>query len=175
LTLLALALLLRVGAPPAPPALVVLGLLIAVGALRLYPGGVPRLGFHFAVTPDSVTLAHPRSGLRMSPDDVSQYTALLGSIEELAPGRTLWAGPDAPEVYFLSGVPNRTRTMFDFLDDSPTATLPLAARVHRAGATLVVVKTAPSFSARPSEDALAQLRARYPHERTHPGFVVLWQ
>jgi hypothetical protein len=175
LTLLALAMLVRVGAPPAPPALVVLGLLIAVGALRLYPGGVPRLGFHFAVTPDSVPFAHPRSGLRMSPDDVSQYTALLGSIEELAPGRTLWAGPDAPEVYFLSGVPNRTRTMFDFLDDSPTATLPLAARVHRAGATLVVINTAPSFSARPREDELALLRARYPHERTHPGFVVLWQ
>ncbi len=177
LTLLALALLVRVGAPPPhpAPALAILGLVAVFGATRLYPGGVPRLGFHFAVTPDTVPLALPRSGLRVSPDDASQYGALLGSIEALAPGRVLWAGPDAPELYFLSGLPNRTRTMFDFLDADSAATLPLPARVARMGATLVVVKTAPSFSASPSADELATLRAHFPHERAHDGFLVFWQ
>ena len=177
LSLLAFAMLMRSGARPVHPAPLValLALFAAFGATRLLPGTSARLGFFYAPAADTVTLAIPRGGLRVSAGDASQYHALLGSIEELAPGRRLWAGPDAPEVYFLSGLRNHTRTMFDFLDDAETARLPLPQRIAHSGATLVVLKTAPSFSARPSAGDVDALRARYPFAREVGGFHLFWQ
>jgi len=106
--------------------------------------------------------------------DAARYEALVGAVQGLANGRTLWAGPDAPEVYFLSGVPNRTRTLFDFLDVR-TATVPLIERVRAAQATLVVLNLQPDFSRPPDSSTVAALRADFPNARGFPGFIVFWK
>jgi hypothetical protein len=87
----------------------------------------------------------------------------------------MWAGPDAPELYFLSGLPNRTRTLFDFLDAPAVSTLPLVQRLEAIGAKLVVVKERPLFSRALTEAQLDTLRASFPGQRSLRGFLVLWR
>ena len=43
------------------------------------------------------------------------------------------------------------------------------------GATLVVLKLAPSFSPPPGRGTIAALRAEFPNARPLPGFLILWR
>ena len=152
--------------------LVVAGFLLVFGLMRVIPGSVESFGSRFVATDETVGLKLARGGLRVRAADAARYEALVGAVQGLANGRTLWAGPDAPEVYFLSGVPNQTRTLFDFLDVTP---VPLLERVRAAQATLVVLNLTPDFSGPPDEATVAALRADFPNVTEFPGFLVLWR
>jgi hypothetical protein len=65
--------------------------------------------------------------------------------------------------------------MFEFLDASSTAEAPIEQRVRDLGATLVVLKLAPSFSPPPGRGTIAALRAEFPNARPLPGFLILWR
>ena len=133
------------GRTPASVQLVVVGFLLLFGIVRVTPGTVESFGSRFIETDETVRMKLERSGLRVRAADAARYEALVGAVQVLAKDRTLWAGPDAPEVYFLSGVPNQTRTLFDFLDVT-AGTVPLIERVRAAQATLVVLNLQPDFS-----------------------------
>ena len=153
---------------------VVVGFLLVFGLVRVTPGSVESFGSRFVPTDETVRLNLPRGGLRVRAADAARYEALVGAVQDLANGRTLWAGPDAPEVYFLSGMRNQTRTLFDFLDVT-TATVPLVERVRAAQATLVVLNLRPDFSRPPDAVTVAALRADFPNARGFPGFIVFWR
>jgi hypothetical protein len=162
------------GRTPASIQLVVIIFLLLFGIVRVSPGTHNSFGFRFIETDEIVRMKLPKSGLRVRAFDATRYEALIGAVQTLAEGRTLWAGPDAPEVYFLSGVPNQTRTLYDFLDDN-AATVPLIDRIRATRATLVVLKTDPDFSAAPTQATVDALRADFPNARGVPGFLVFWR
>lgn len=151
---------------------VVAGFLLLFGLLRVIPGTVESFGSRFVATDETVLLKLERGGLHVRAADAARYEALVHHVQGLANGRILWAGPDAPEVYFLSGIPNLTRTLFDFLD---VTQVPLIERVRAAGATLVVLNLTPDFSGPPDEATVAALRADLPNVTEFPGFLVLWR
>jgi len=70
--------------------------------------------------PDNQTelLDIDRGGIRVSSFDDSQYEQLVAALRAHAKGEFTYAAPDCPEVYFLSGLRNPTRTLYDFLDDA---------------------------------------------------------
>lgn len=174
LSLLALAVVMRLLSPAAAPIHVVtVAFLLLFGLMRVNPGTYQTFGWRFIETNETTRLKLPRSGLRVSEADAVRYQALIGLVQSLAAGRRLWAGPDSPEVYFLSGVPNHTRTLFDFLDDPPD--LPLIDRVHAAAATLVVLNTRPDFGPAPDQATVEALRAEFPNVQAVPGFLVFWK
>ena len=162
------------GRTPASIQLVVVAFLLVFGLVRVTPGTVHSFGWRFVETDETVRMKLPKSGLRVRAADAERYEALIGAVQVLAKDRTLWAGPDAPEVYFLSGVPNRTRTLFDFLD-ATAGTVPLIDRVHAAQASLVVLNLQPDFSGPPDRATVDALRAEFPNARTVPGFLVFWR
>ena len=162
------------GRTPVPLQLVVAGFLLVFGLVRVTPGTVESFGSRFVETDETVRLKLERSGLRVRAPDAARYDVLVGAVQALAKGRTLWAGPDAPEVYFLSGVPNQTRTLFDFLDVT-AGTVPLIERVRAAQATLVVLNLQPDFSGAPDQATVDALRADFPNVRGVPGFMVFWR
>jgi hypothetical protein len=175
LAMLALAAVVRaVGHTPVPMQLVVASFLLAFGLVRVTPGAVESFGSRFMPTDETVRLKLDRGGLRVRASDAARYETLIDAVQRLAAGRTLWAGPDAPEVYFLSGVTNRTRTLFDFLDDA-AGSVPLIARIRATGATLVVLNLRPDFSGPPSQSTIDALRAEFPNARSVPGFLVFWR
>ena len=154
--------------------LVVVIFLLLFGIVRVNPGTHKSFGFRFIETDETVRMKLERSSLRVRAADAARYEALIGAVQVLAKDRTLWAGPDAPEVYFLSGVPNRTRTLFDFLDVT-AGTVPLIERVHAAQATLVVLNLQPDFSEPPDQATVDALRGEFPNARSVPGFLVFWR
>jgi hypothetical protein len=173
LAMLALAAVVRTaGRTPVALQLVVAGFLLVFGLVRVTPGAVDTFGSRFMPTDETVRLKLDRGGLRVRAEDAARYEALIGAVQTLAPGRTLWAGPDAPEVYFLSGVPNHTRTLFDFLD---VAARPLIERVRAVQATLVVLNLRPDFSGAPDQATVDALRADFPNVRSLPGFLIFWR
>lgn len=158
---------------------VVFQLIIAVfflvfGWLRIVPGTVQSLGRAY-MKPNVVALELPRGGLRIHPYEAIAYERLIPFVTEVAAGRTIWAGPDSPEVYFLSALPNRTRTIFDFLDPAAAMTAELVPRLDALGVSVIVLKLQPPFSAAPTAAAVAALRRVFPNERAMPGFLVLWR
>jgi hypothetical protein len=124
---------------------------------------------------ETAKLTLPRATLRVEPDGAALYNALIPFVQAQAKGGVIWAGPDAPEIYFLSGLPNHTRTTFDFLDRSAAAALPLPARVARIDASVVVLKQDPQFSVRPTPADIHELGRAYPHQKAFDGFLVLWR
>lgn len=162
------------GRTPASLQLVVVVFLLVFGLVRVTPGSVESFGSRFAHTDETVPLKLERSGLRVRASDAAAYEKLIGAVQVLAKDRTLWAGPDAPEIYFLSGVPNRTRTLFDFLD-ADAGKVPIIERVRATKASLVVLKLQPDFSPPPDQATVNALAAEFPNGRSAPGFLVFWR
>jgi hypothetical protein len=162
------------GVTPGVLQLVVAGFLLVFGAVRVTPGAVETFGSRFARSDETVRLELERSGLRVRAADAAGYQKLIRFIEPLAKDRTLWAGPDAPEIYFLSGAANHTRTLFDFLDADGGAA-PIVDRIHAADATLVVLKLQPDFSRPPDQATVDALTAAFPNGGSAQGFLVFWR
>ena len=120
------------------------------------------------------TAVVPRAGITMSPDDRIQYAQLVGLIQQANRGkRYIYAGPDCPEVYFLSGTSNPTRTLYEFLRPArPSDTIRL---LEQRGVDVVVINHAPGFSG-PLNPTLARaFERRYPYSAVAGHFVVRWR
>ncbi len=155
--------------------LVVTLFVLAFGGLRILPGAVGSLGALYLPSREQSTLALPRGGLRVSASDSARYITVIALVREKAAGRPIWAGPDSPEIYFLSGIQNRTRTLFDFLDRTASGAIPPATRLDSLGVSLVVLKLQPDFSPPPDVPAVQDLERFYPHRRLLDGFLVMWR
>ena len=84
------------------------------------------------------------------------------------------ATPDCPEIYFLSGFRNPTRTFYEAFDEEPMTAARLLALIDRRGITVVVINLQPEFS--PGLDArlVRALTDRFPHAATAGRFMVRW-
>jgi hypothetical protein len=118
----------------------------------------------------------PRSRLRIPPDEAFEYLGLVSAIRtRIRTGEYLYATPDCPEVYFLSGTRNPSGDLYEFLRHprrSVTDTLELIEHHH---INLIVINRAPHFSG-PVDPALeTALESRFPHSVVVGRFVVRWR
>ena len=155
--------------------LVVIGFLLTFGLVRVIPGSPGSRGLGFAPSKNIAPLDLPRSGLRVEPLESVVYEDVIRLVQDKASGGAIWAGPDAPEIYFLSGLPNRTRTFFDFLDGPAQNSISLVDRVAALEAKVVVVKKNAQFSPALSLAVVDSLRRTYTSQRDFPGYLVLWR
>ena len=161
--------------PPihAVPMLVV-GFFAAFAVFRTNSDRVSGMGDWYHPRQQLVQLGGERGGIMVLRTDSMAYGSLVTQLHAHARGGYTWASPDAPEVYFLSGLRNPTRTLFDVFDDSTNRT----ARVLRAldvhGVTAVVLNS-PVASAPLSADMFAQLTIRYPRSQYIGPFQLRWR
>jgi hypothetical protein len=153
------------------PAAALAALYLLFGLTQVLPGAPEELGFARTAAEGRRWLETPRGRLLVPTDDAAQYMRLIATIDSLPPG-PIWAGPDAPEVAFLSGRPDLNRSFFSFLakDNPPGAGF--AARIYAQGARAVVVDTAPSFSARFPTGSLDSVMRYFPRVTTIDRFQV---
>ncbi|MCE9601297.1 MAG: glycosyltransferase family 39 protein [Gemmatimonadetes bacterium] len=154
---------------------VALGFLLTFGLVRVVPGSPGSRGLGFAPSMNIAALDLPRSGLRVEPLESVVYEGVIRLVQEKAVGGPIWAGPDAPEIYFLSGLPNRTRTFFDFLDGPAQNSISLVDRIAALEAKVVVVKKNAQFSPALTLAVVDSLRRTYSSQRDFPGYLVLWR
>ncbi len=159
------------------------GWLAAVGALvlgftvlRLNPGFVLNLGYRPEHGRQNVALDLTMAGgLRVDSADAHDYETLVRMVDALAGGPYIYATPDCPEVYFLSGKRNPTPTLYEFLDprqNEPSRILP---ELDSAGVRVVVINRNPYFSKPVSPGLVAGLQKRYPLARSVGRFLVVWK
>ena len=173
--LLATALLTRARpmAPAVPAAVMVF--LIAFAVLRVNTGTIYTMGLWYQPYPPTAALDLPRGGLDVPAGEAEMYKVAVNLLEQHARGEYTWASPDCPEIYFLSGLRNPTRSVFDFFDDERGRTARILATLERHHVTAIVLNGRPAFSARISEDLFAELERRYPFGANVGKFQIRWE
>ena len=173
--LLAVALLgyLRPMAPAVPAALTLFFLGFAV--LRMNTSELFGMGVLYKPYPATARLAFPRGGLAIPVQEAAMYRAVVNVLQPHVRGSYTFASPDCPEIYFLTGLENPTRTLFDFFDTGEGRTGRILESLARHQVTAVVLNSAPQFSPKVPADLQAALEARYPFSVTVGKFEVRWQ
>ena len=176
LAALALAALVRLDArAPRAVHLVVLVFYVAFAVLRLNPAYVFGIGREPGVYRAPHRLALERGGLLVPEPDGRDYEQLIAAIREVDGGRDLYAAPDCPEVYFLSGHRNLFRAFIDFQDRHYERYDLILRRIEENGVRAVVVNGRPSFSRRLRGEFLAELTHRFPRSREIGRFTLRWR
>ena len=161
-----------IGRTPPPLSAVTMAFYGAFAVLLVVPGSVVGLAFRYERSHDTVPLTLSRAGLRVKPDDAALYSVLIPRTQARAAGGEIWAGPDAPEVYFLAGLRNRTRAIFDFLGGADSVA---AIEIRRDDVRAVVLNGRPAFSPPLSSALVSAVRARFPHGEQIGRFELRWR
>jgi len=134
------------------------------------------MGDQFAPAPMVEPLPIARSGgIRVLPRQAAVYRQVVDELHRHARGPYVYAGPDAPELYFLAGYRNPTPHIFEFFDDPAGHDARLLQALDRHGVEAIALNRRPSFSPFPERALLDALRARYPHATEVGQFVVAWR
>jgi hypothetical protein len=122
-----------------------------------------------------VHLATPRGGPLVAPAVDAVYTRLVASVRAHARGRYIYAGPDSPDVYFLTGFENPTPTMYEAFDPPVDRARTIPPRLDSLGVTVAVVAHRRYVSG-PIDPGLDSALARaFPQADTVGWFVVRWR
>jgi hypothetical protein len=116
-----------------------------------------------------------RADLMVYDSSAVEYDSLVSLVRAEGRGRFIFATPDAPEVYFLTGFRNPTGTIFDFLDQPEGRTARMLELLERRDVNLVVLNSRPGISAPVASDLSAALRDHYPNEAAVGRFTVRWR
>lgn len=162
-------------AAPRPVHTAVLAFYLLFAVLFLNTGYVSSLGHRFVryVADDRLDLE--RGGLRLPKNDAGKYEYLVAAIEAHSGGGEIYAGPDCPEVYFLSGRRNPTRSFFEFMGEYSARAESLVPLLEATKIRLLVLNREPDFSSQPDLDLILALRTRYPKMSLIGEFVMMWR
>jgi hypothetical protein len=158
----------RLSAAPA----VVLALLF--GVLSLNRGYVYNIGAFHVVQELDVPLDLPRAHLTVSAEDAHNYRRVMQLIDQHSGARGLVAGPDTPELYFLTGQFSRSNALYDFFS-GPSSSPEYAREFGWFDADVIVVKHSRSFSGPLPSTLLAALRKQYTQSESVGPFEVRWR
>jgi hypothetical protein len=140
------------------------------------PGWVWKMGVEYASNEQSAYITVPRAqGLRVDPTSARMYEELGRVIAQHAQGPYILVTPDAPEVYFLYGFRNPTRTLWDFFDNPVGRTARILATVDEHHVNLVVIRNNPFSSGPVPPDLMSGLLQRYPNSVGVGRFEVRWR
>lgn len=160
---------------PGLPAAVTLAFYVLFAVRWIHPGFIYDMGLHFSRDGQTAPLALTRGGILVTPDDSATYSQLVAEVETHAGGSRVYATPDCPEVNFLTGTRNPTRTIFDFLDDPVGRTPRILSQLDSDRVKVVVLNSRPGFSGPVPNDLAAALAVRYPHAESIGRFEVRWR
>jgi hypothetical protein len=122
------------------------------------------------------TVNLPRVGrLSLDMKSASTYERLVPFVREHAASGGVYAAPDCPQVYFLSGLANPTRSLFDFLEPDYEDSARILRIVTPRSIQVVVINNKPSFSAPIPADVRRELNMLFPKRETIGDFEVLWR
>ncbi len=146
----------------------------AFAVFRTNATRIASVGAWYQPPPPMAPLAMERGGIDVPVDQARSYGALVERLRVHARGGFTWASPDSPEVYFLSGLANPTRTLFEVFDDPPQRPDDILRTLDAHGVTAIVL-SAPSFSPPISAELYARVSARFPHAEDVGPFQLRWR
>lgn len=162
---------------PVPAALPVLAAAFcgAFAVFRLNTSPLNDMDLRFEPYPEVRTMVLDRAGLMVPTWMAGQYEATVEVIREHARGEYIWASPDVPQLYFLSGYRNPTRSLFEFFDDTTRRSEKILRSIDEHDVNLIVLNIAPQFSPRISVELYRQLARRYPNSAYVEPYLIKWR
>jgi len=149
---------------------------LAYAVLEVTPGFLYSMGSQYSPDEQVVQLPLSRAGgLRVSREAAKTYEELGVLLTQHAHGQSVFATPDCPEVYFLYGFRNPTRTLYDFFDDPVNRTQRILALIQKHNPRMVVLNRDPEFSGQVSPDLRAALERQFPDHGQAGRFEVRWR
>jgi len=146
------------------------------GVLEVTPGFLDDMGQTYAPDTQNTQLTLVRGGgIRVTSGSAQSYAELGRVIGEHARGQYIYATPDCPEVYFLYGFRNPTRTLFDFFDDPTGRTERILEAIRQHDVNLVVINLSPAFSHPIPKDLRVLLEQQFPNHAQLQKFEVRWK
>jgi len=103
------------------------------------------------------------------------YELLVRTLRDHSRSAYTYASPDCPQVYFLSGLHNPTRTLFDFFDDPVGRTPRILNELSEHDVTAIAINEQPEFSGPMPVDLQNALSTRYPFAEQIGTFTVRWR
>jgi hypothetical protein len=116
-----------------------------------------------------------RAGLLVPLWQAGQYEATVDVVRQHARGEYIWASPDVPQLYFLSGYRNPTRSLFEFFDDTTGRSARVLRTLDERQVNLVVLNISPQFSPRIPVELYRQLAKRYPNSALVEPYLIKWR
>jgi Dolichyl-phosphate-mannose-protein mannosyltransferase len=162
-----------------PPRFLLASLLaffVLFGVLRVKPTFLYFMGIRYQPDTQTQMLSLPRAGaLRVDPADAQLYESLIPLVQQHAAGAFIYAAPDCPEVYFLSGFADPVGSVFEFFDDPTDRTKRVLDTIERHAVNVVVLNKYPNFSGPIPSELGAALTNTFPHSTTVGRFDVRWK
>jgi hypothetical protein len=157
----------------------VMGLLAAFfglfAVLRINFTPVPSMGVMYEPPYRMAPLKAERGQIEIPRMHAVVYDSLIVLLRARAHGGYTWASPDTPEIYFLSGLRNPTRSLFEVFEDSANTSETLLRTLDTHGVTAIVLNANPAFSPVISRPLFAQLATRYPSARWVGPYQLRWR
>lgn len=145
-------------------------------AVRVTPGFIYTMGRAYAPDRQTEALTPERAGrVRVAPEEAALYRKLIPLVREHAGGGYGYATPDCPEVYFLAGLKNPTRTLFEFFDEPQGRTRRVLGALETHDVRVVVIYRTPAFSQPIAPEMEAALAGKYPSFAKVGLFEVRWR
>src|ERR1700682_693013 len=153
----------------------VLAFYLFFAVTRITPGFIYAMEESYKPDVQTAPLHLDRAGgLRVTAEEAVRYQQLIAAVREHTRGPFIYAAPDCPEVYFLAGFHNPTRSLFDFLDDSSGREEILnALELHQVN--VIVIYDKPAFSSELPDTLREALEDRFPSSRNVGPFEVRWR
>jgi hypothetical protein len=157
----------RLGDGPATAAVLLFAL------LSMHRGYVWNIGWFHEVHDLSTPLDLPRAHLYVADYEAAVFKRVIPLVQQHLADRGLMAGPDTPDIYFLTGQFSPSGRLFDFFSgqDAPEEQQ-LAAWT---AADVIVVFHGQRFSPHFPETFLARLRREFPKGESVLPFEVRWR
>jgi hypothetical protein len=163
------------------PSRILAGLLIAFyfgfAIFRVTPSFIHAMSYAYQPDPQNTELHLPRAaGLRVDAREAELYDTLVPFVNAHS-GQSdfIYAAPDCPEVYFLTGKKNPTRMMFDFFDDAKQHDSRVTHAIDSSHVNVIAIFQRPPFSPPVSAELMQELRERYPLSHQIGRFEVRWK
>jgi hypothetical protein len=177
--LVALAIFALAGSEPRGPRFVhaaVLAFYLLFALLRTNPVYVYALGNQFERYDPRGVLDLPRAGgLRVSAKDAALYGSLIPLVQAKADGRPIYAGPDCPEIHFLSGLEDAVPRGADSPRDPMQQPDEVFRSLEERGTRVVVLNQQPSWVRKIRPGIVARFENLFPHSRSFGRFVARWK
>ena len=165
----------QVGMRSRPVFGVVLIFYLGFAVFWIHPGFIYNMGTSFLRDDQTAALDLERASLHVSSQDKRDYEALVGEIVRRARTDFVLATPDAPEIYFLTGLSSPTRTTFELFAEEDFRGERILSALDSTGVSVIALNEEPAFSSEVSEELRAELVARYPHQEKIGRFVIMWR
>jgi hypothetical protein len=123
----------------------------------------------------STLLLPERAGLMVGQDDFLLYEKLVRKIQEHSAGSDyIYAGPDCPQVYFLSSKKNPTRFFYDFFSPEKARDEIILKTIRGRNIKVVVLNTSPGFSRPITKEFYDAIAHHFEHHEDVNQFRIFW-